>query len=224
MRTEHGGGVPDSTTFAQTLSELKREGSNLLVVGQAPGTAHEAACRRLLGAEGGEPRHRLFVLTAEADGCAAIPDGPVGDGTTTVVVQGEGGPHDPLPAHAAVTRVESDLLGQLGSSALAAIDDLADEHEGFDPAELRFCLDSVRPLLEAHRSETVFRLLHMLTSRVRQDDGMGHFHLRLDHGNDYVRLLEPLFDAVVEVRATDGAVEQRWHLRDREVTSEWLTL
>ena len=31
-------------------------------------------------------------------------------------------------------------------------------------------------------------------------------------------------DSWAQVRATDDAVEQRWHLRDREVTSEWLTL
>lgn len=224
MRTDHGGGVPDSTTFAQTLSELKREGSSLLVVGQASDAAHEAACRRLLGVDGDEPRHRLFVLTDAADGCAAIPADPAEGGTTTVVVQGDGGRTSPVPDHASLTTVEGELLGQLGSTALGAVDELEADHDGFDPAEFRFCFDSVRPLLSDHRSETVFRLLHMLTSRVRQSDGMGHFHLRLDHENDYVRLLEPLFDAVVEVRSGEETIEQRWHLRDREVTSDWVEL
>jgi hypothetical protein len=53
---------------------------------------------------------------------------------------------------------------------------------------------------------------------------MGHFHLRVDHDSDHVRLLEPLFDAVVEVRRTDTGRQQRWHLRDKGLESDWLDI
>jgi hypothetical protein len=43
-----------------------------------------------------------------------------------------------------------------------------------------------------------------------------------------VRLLEPLFDAVVEVRRTEDGdeerLEQRWHLRDRDAESGWIEI
>jgi len=222
MRTDHGSGVPDSATFAQTLSELKRNGSNLLLVGESESAAHRTACRRLMGFDGEDPRQRVYVLTRGAEGCAALPES-VQSGSTFLVRHEDAAPPDPIAPTVAETVVDNDLLSALGTTVLETVDGIEDETD-LDPGELRLCLDSVRPLLQQHRSETVFRLLHMVTSRVRQSTGMGHFHLRLDHENDYVRLLEPLFDAIVEVRVTDGSVEQRWHLRDSEVTSDWLEL
>jgi hypothetical protein len=64
----------------------------------------------------------------------------------------------------------------------------------------------------------------MMTARIREENGMGHFHLRRSRDDEIVRLLDPLFDAVVEVRTTDGTVEQRWHLRDGDVTSDWIAV
>ena len=222
MRTDHGSGVPDSATFAQRLSELKRTGSNLLLVGETGAAAHRTACRRLMGFDGEDARQRVYVLTRDAEGCADLP-GSASSGSTALVRHGGVEIAEPLSPTAEERVVDSDLLSALGTTVLGTIDDIEDEAE-LDPGELRLCLDSVRPLLQHHRSETVFRLLHMVTSRVRQSTGMGHFHLRLDHENDYVRLLEPLFDAIVEVRVESSAVEQRWHLRDSEVTSDWIEL
>ncbi len=222
MRTDHGSGVPDSATFAQTLSELKRTGSNLLLVGESRSAAHRTACRRLMGFDGDDARQRVYVLTRGAEGCAAVPES-VPAGATYLVRHEDADPPDPVAPTVEETVVDNDLLSALGTTVLETVDDI-EADTSLDPGELRLCLDSVRPLLQQHRSETVFRLLHMVTSRVRQSDGMGHFHLRLDHENDYVRLLEPLFDATVEVRVDDGSVEQRWHLRDSEVTSDWLEL
>jgi hypothetical protein len=219
MRTDHGSGVPDSATFAQTLSELKRNGSNLLLVGETHAAAHRAACRRLMGFDGDDPRRRVYVRTRGAEGVSAPPEDR--DETTVIVRHESVDPGTTGDAEQLV--VESDLLSAMGTTVLETVDDIEDDG-GLDPGELRLCLDSVRPLLQQHRSETVFRLLHMVTSRVRQSDGMGHFHLPLSNDNDYVRLLEPLFDAIVEVRTDGDDVEQRWHLRDSEVTSDWLAL
>lgn len=222
MRTDHGSGVPDSATFAQTLSELKRTGSNLLLVGETDGAAHRTACRRLMGFDGEDPRQRVYAHTRGAEGVSALPDSASED--ATLVVRHQSVDHDrPLPPTVEEVVVDSDLLSAMGTTVLQAVDDIEDDAT-LDPGELRLCLDSVRPLLQQHRSETVFRLLHMVTSRVRQSDGMGHFHLPLSNDNDYVRLLEPLFDAIVEVRHEDDTIEQRWHLRDSEVTSDWLQL
>lgn len=223
MRTEHGG-VPDSATFAQTLSELKREGSNILLVGDAPEDVHHPVCERLMGQRDGEdPRHRLFVFTDGAAGCSTVPEELTGEGSVRIVRQGANTSHSAVDP-TGESRVEGDLLSPLGKEVLATLDELQERHPELDPGMFRLCFDSVGPLLDRHRSETVFRLLHMLTTRVRQLNGMGHFHLALAHESDYVRLFEPLFDAVVEVREGEEAVEQRWHLRDSEVTSEWLTL
>jgi hypothetical protein len=226
MRTDPGRGVPDSTTFAQTLSTLKQEGSNILLVGETSATAHHAACSRLLG-DGDDPRRRLYVYTADNDGCGYAPAAPSSDDSAFLVTQsppeGAGPVRDDVPDRLDRTEVNTQLLASLGKAVIGAI---ADYDADFDlaPAELRLCFDSVTPLLREHKSENVFRLLHMVTSRVREVDGMGHFHLPLSRDSDYVHLLEPLFDAVVEVQETEDGLEQHWDLRDGETDTGWVEL
>jgi hypothetical protein len=202
-----GGGVPDSTAFSQQLAELKREGSNILVVGQEADRAHSGACRHLLGHDGAE-RRRVFVFTQGQSVCSCAPDAV--DGEREIVR------HDHGEADG------EDALSVLGSDVVRAIDVLEPVDDELEPAELRLCFDSLGPLFVGHESEHLFRLLHVVTSRVRQVDGMGHFHLRVDRDSDHVNLLEPLFDAVVEVREDGETSEQRWHLRNSNVSSDWL--
>lgn len=226
MRTDHGGGVPDSTTFAQTLSSLKQEGSNILLVGQTSGNAHHAACRRLLG-DGDDPRRRLFVYTAGNESCGSPPKAPNTDDDAYIVAQTMDEETDPVHHDVAeeIDRsvVGNQLLASLGKAVIDAVATYDDDHD-LDPAELRLCFDSVTPLLREHKSENVFRLLHMVTSRIREVDGMGHFHLPLSRDSDYVHLLEPLFDAIVEVRETDDGLEQCWELRDTDTDTGWVDL
>ncbi|NHN48907.1 hypothetical protein G9464_15060 [Halostella sp. JP-L12] len=221
MHTEHGGGVPEGTTFSQELAALKREGSNILVVGTATDDAHVLACRRLLGQSQDDPRRRLFVFTDGHSACERLPEN--GCGPVRIVRQGDEAAFADRPDVSEAV-VDSRMLSALGTEIIAGVNEFEDEVDGFDPAELRVCVDSVAPLLEEHPPENVFRLLHMVTSRIRQASGMGHFHLDVGKDSDAVHLLEPLFDAVVEVREQGGNVEHRWHLRDQEVSSGWIDL
>ncbi len=225
MRTEHGGGVPESTTFAQALDELKREGSNLLLVGDTDTDAHAAASRRLLGEESAA-RRRLFVFTKGADVCADLPGDTAPETTRVISQRTDDGTAMPPNWSADLDEVvvSPEMLSPLAMNVVDAIETFDEETGGLDPAQLRVCFDSITSLLRDHQSENVFRLLHLVTSSVRTVNGMGHFHLLLDRDNDYVRLLEPMFDAVVELRVDDGTIQQRWHLRDQEVTSDWMAL
>jgi len=225
MRTEHGGGVPDSATFAQALAELKREGSNLLLVGEATADAHAAASRRLLG-DPGESRRRLFVFTRGADVCAGLPEDTDPSSVRVISQRTTDGSAKPTdwPDGLDEIVVEADMLSPLAMEVIEAIEEFDEETDGLEPAQLRLCFDSITSLYRQHQSENVFRLLHLVTSRVRQVKGMGHFHLRLDKDSEYVRLLEPMFDAVIEMRVEGDAAQQRWHLRDQEVTSDWVDL
>lgn len=227
MRTDHGGGVPDSTAFAQTLSSLKQEGSNILLVGQTSGAAHHAACERLLGDGDGEaPRRRVYVYTAGNESCGFTARAPGAEESACIVTQAteDGtGVHEGVPESIERTVVGNQLLASLGAEIIDAVAAYDDEFD-LAPAELRLCFDSVTPLLRDHKSENVFRLLHMVTSRVREVDGMGHFHLPLERDSDYVHLLEPLFDAIVEVRDGEDGLEQRWDLRDRGTDTGWIPL
>ncbi|SFB95369.1 hypothetical protein SAMN05444422_103218 [Halobiforma haloterrestris] len=219
MVTEYGSGGTDLGTFARTLERLKREGCNVLLVGANATDCHGVVCRRLCGAAGPEPRRRLFVTDGEGPVAedAAMERGAASGNEVAV--------RDADHVGETIRIDEHDSLGAIGIDIVEAIDDLEDEVGGFAPSELRLCMDSVAGLFREHDAERVFRLLHVTASRVDHIDGMGHYHLPLERDHDAVNLLEPLFDAVVELRVrSDGdRREQRWHLREGE-TTDWISL
>lgn len=220
-------GTADGAAFAQALSALKERGSNLLVVGGVLDGAHGAACDRLQGDVGGPPRHRLFVRTDGSSGCGIKPG--LSTGETRVVAQetatrsaaAAASPAGP-DAGARTRHVEAGDPGALAAAIVDEIDDLSTGE--LEPGQLRVCFDSLLPLLGEYEEDEVFRVLNLVTTRVRQVNGMGHYHLPVDTDEHAVSLLEPQFDAVIELRADDDGPEHRWELVEHEVDSGWLPL
>jgi hypothetical protein len=120
--------------------------------------------------------------------------------------------------------VESDDLRDLGTTVEEVIEEFDTGADGLSPAELRLCFDSITPLVAEREGRDVRRFLLGLTETVERYDGMAHYHLPSEYGSETVEELERLFDAVVEVRHAAGEVEQRWHLRDPEITTDWVPL
>ena len=217
MGSEPGVGVPASASFAQALDTLKREGSNILLVGDVEPGPRESACHRLLGDSSTDSRFRLFVTTDPSRVEATD------DVESAYLVQRPADSNRARQEYPTTNVTETTMLGVLGTEFVETVDEFEAESGTVEPSELRVCVDSVSTLLQTNDSENVFRLLHVMTTRIRQISGMGHYHLPAGRDEEAVRLLEPLFDAVVEIRAGDQA-EHRWHLRDTETTTDWITL
>lgn len=221
-----GPDTAEGAAFAQALSALKERGSNLLVVGGTLEGAQADVCDRLLGEDAERPRRRVFVRTDGTTGC--IPGPGMGPGERTRVVTQSTSTRSisaaPVSSQDVPTQTVAEAdLGELASATADAIDDV-EPARGFDPAELRVCFDSLLPLFADHDRESVFRMLDLVSRRVAEVDGMGHYHLPVDADEEVVRLLEPLVDAVVELRVRDGDPEHNWDLVDRDVESGWLPL
>jgi len=215
MSDETAGG-DRATTFAEALEDLKSRGSMLLVVGTGGNLA--AVCENLRG--DGDDRRRLYVRTG---GRSARPETEVGVPSRTIhygadtrsaaaetAGSGTGGP-DRI--------VESglpDLQAALGE-AVAALEPA----DGYVAGQLRVCVDAADALLSRHEDARVFQLIHALGGRMRETGGMCHVHLPVAYDDEHVQLLAPLFDAIVEVR---HGTEQRWHLHDPDLTTDWLPL
>lgn len=220
---ETGSGTTETAAFTQALASLKRRGSNLLLVGATNDGAHVDACRRLLGADG-SARRRLFVFT-DRDHSAPVPQGA----DESAVVE-----YESKTRSAATEETDADAgsaptrrvvtLDELGEATRSAIESIESAAGDLSPAELRVCFDSLRPIIEEYSEERVFRFLHALTGDVRSVRGMGHFHLPVAFDDPTVRTIAPLFDAVVEVRTQGEESHQRWHLRDEDVSTDWLPL
>lgn len=220
----------ETTALVQELDELKQRGSNLLVVGSRMPTAHRAACQQFLGEASSEPRRRLFALadpstsiedriprTADPESLRVVRYAAESRSAAATQPTSQSDPIDETP-------IEHDDIGEFGRALSRAIVEFEAASGGLSPAELRLCFDSLTPLLSGYEPETVFRFLHLLTRRVRTVDGMGHYHLTTDRNTQTVALLEPLFDAVIELCLHDGTLHQRWYLRDRGLTTGWLQL
>lgn len=229
LQREHSGvGLRTATAFARTLSRLKRNGCNLLVVGNGHEPTRTNACRRLLGCEGGEPRRRLVVAAdssaaAARDRLPAASTTPSGERDTIIdwetPTRSGAAVAEPRPSGTRTVPIAADDLAGLGIEIHETVAD--DEHE---PAQLRLCFDSLTPLIARFDHETVFRFLHLVTGLIGRARGMGHYHLPVGRNAEATRTVAPLFDAIVELRTEGGRPEQRWHVPDEDLVTGWLAV
>lgn len=229
MRGEERRGSSEAVVqFTQRLSKLKREGCNILLVGTE---ALSDGCARLLGESEARPRRRLFVTTdADSASVRAKLDsvGAHESRDSAVVVDWDANTQSASTdeddgQNLRVETVEGDFK-ELGTTIESVVDGFEEATGGLVPSELRLCFDSLTPLVAEHELSSVSRFLLGLTETVERADGMAHYHLPADYDDATVEMLAPLFDAVVEVRHTDEAVQQRWHLSNPGITTDWLTL
>jgi hypothetical protein len=159
-----------------------------------------------------------FEAPARSTAAAVCTD----DSTTSPA--GPESPAESAPARDPLAnRVDGDVveLGREVAKTIAQFDSIAG---GLSPAELRLAFDCLSVILAECDLETAFRFSHVLANHVRSVDGMAHFWLPRELDDEAVRVLEPLFDAVVELRLDGTELQQRWHFRDVDLTSEWLVL
>lgn len=228
FRDRHVTARSDGTvTVESALARLKHAGGNLLVVGGVPDDVVDTASATLLGdaaldracvftlCERGvdTARTRLSMAGADAGG-ARIVDcrGTVRSATTA---------DDAAEPSVTDTAVDVD---DIEAGVVDAIDGIEYERGGLDPAELRFCFDSLRPLVDRYDADGVASVLAPVCTAVRRASGMGHYVLPVERDSAVVRAVEPLFDAVVELDTGDAGPEQRWHLRGTGHTTEWFGL
>jgi len=222
----------DSTMALRAgLTTLKRRGSNLLVVGAVAADIHQRACHRFLGDETFAPRQRIAVLTGtHHTGIEQYLTGPHSPAASTRIInyapdaRATSAEASLNEESTVATEAEPENLPELKTTVAESIADIQDHNKNLSPAELRVCVDSLLPLIDGNGREAVVRLVYPLAQRIRAAQGMGHFHLPIDPELAVVEEFEPMFEAMIELRMDQGVPEQRWHLRDADVMSEWLPL
>ena len=232
MLTNGDMGASETALFAQALSALKRRGSSVLVVGEGRECTQLDSCRRLLGDATAGPRHRVLVSTeggVDIDRRLPANESGSGSGSVTLVDRSiktrsaSAAESTSAIGSVSTTLVEGDGLAPLGDAIAEAIAGV--ETGGpLAPAELRVCIDSLAPLLADHDEADVFEFLHALGGEIRRANAMGHTHLPVAYEADPVSTLALAFDAVIELRVEGDGSEQRWHLTDEDITTDWLAL
>lgn len=203
--------------FSQSLASLKRHGCSLLVTGPVRDGTHLRLSRRLLGDAGDITRRRLVVITDSNSRGDRRPDDSVDEDTYRVI--------DRRPAIRSVASCmcasrSSVDLSTLERDMIEAIDAFDAAADGLAPAELRVCIDSLRPLVDRHGLAGVESFLTTVTERIHETNGMGHVHFPIDLDCVTVSRLSPLFDVIIEVRPG----KHRWHLLDSDILTDWLAV
>lgn len=217
-------------TFAEALDQLKRQGCLVLVVGQVGDDAKYAGCRRLLGDALLETRRRLF-LTTDSD----ISTHPGAKATC-----GHAAPEDShaitykTTARSAASVSESPTTAVKTDSVEGSLDDLMEtmsqavsrlesRADGFDPSELRICVDDLDAMIANDDDRDVVEFVRDLRELVLDARGLCHAHLSRDVPGVPVDAIIRYFDAIIEVDSSN-APRQRWHVRHSGITTDWLEL
>jgi hypothetical protein len=231
----------DVEAFSNELAALKRDGCNVLVVSDAAGRG--PACERLLGAPELDRSHVFLATAADVStvldrhrprrtdpSTLGVVDATPAAGTRSAAAAapstGTAGP--------SLSAADDDWYDRVGDftdfeAVLAAADDALDRvaTPADSPGAVRFCVDGLDPFLDAVTAgdateEGLFRFLHLLTSTVRDADGMGHFHVSSAADDDLLATLEPLFGATLHIDTDEtGAARQRWHLHESGRVTDW---
>ncbi|WP_224332146.1 DUF7504 family protein [Haloprofundus halobius] len=222
--------TPGQNSFTRTLSELKRQGCNILVVGSTAPDARQSLTRRLLGDATVESRKRLFVFTDGVHTHENLGNGPRDADSLRVVTQSavvrgalaaESLSGSNLGGPVSREYVEADGVGSLSWAIGDAIHSF-ESGESLAPSELRLCLDSLQPLVEDHGVGAVRRFVSVVGGRIDSVSGMAHYHLSSPLDDPVVDGLADVFDGIIELRMCDGIPEHRWTFPDRTLPNDWI--
>lgn len=233
----------DEPEFVDVLQSLKEEGSNLLVVGDAPRQLFTKASASLFGGTD-ERRYRLLAVTDASPQSIVerLPDPEETPGAfdeTTEVINHASPPRSvvdagdqagtPLLDHVSERRVVDPQLAGLQAEIVESMAAFDHDSGGLRPGQLRVGIDSLGSLFEHYDEGVVRRCLQVVTGYVRDYSAMAHYVLAEPYESDRVQRFVDEFDAVVEIRPVDSAgqdhnAEERWHVPSRDLTTEWLPL
>lgn len=216
-------------TLQSELDRLKQTGVNLLVCGAVPDAIRDEMSARLLG-DADRDRTVLFALSDRPKQTAVqrlsnaeIPEHRAHVLSTSDPARSAATQTNTTNLNASISTV-SGTLEDVQTSILQTLSDLEQQQDGFDPAELRFCFDSLRPFIETVDQERITTVLTQLCESIKQRNGMGHFLLPSAFASTRVQKVRSLFDIVVELRIGDQGPEYRWHLQTTDFTTRWVPI
>ncbi|WP_330631996.1 DUF7504 family protein [Halocatena halophila] len=222
------GSVQGSAALIDALDRLKQQGSVLLVVGELSRGSHQLACQHLMGDQSMH-RHRLFV---SSDGTSSVQQSAISDSShhrdyiidyltdTDAEVECPLSSPDPAGVPHSTATCPSTLIGEV----VRTLREIERAAQPFTAGEVRVCVDSLETLIETYGRQTALRLVRYVTEAAQRRTGIIHLHLPVDRDDPLTRLFEPLSDAVIELRAADTQPQQRWHLMNEGIQSDWTSV
>lgn len=235
---EPGGAVEDR--FANELMRLKRRGCCVLVTGSVSERVRTMQSRALFGSVE-EHRQRVFALTdaTPTETAEYLPgeltpehsDVTVLDYTDTVRdVTGVTDlsslqPYSSTTSSRAETpEVETTSVTGLGETLYDSIAATI-QTDQLSPGELRVGVATLNALIAMDGLPATCAFVDAVRTDLLATNGLGHVHFPGSIDDDSLAALYPVVDIHLELRETKQCPpEQRWHLLDADLTTNWLRL
>lgn len=218
--------------FAESLAELKHTGANLLILGSVPTEAHDTVCKQMFGSNSDIPHCRVAIQVG-SDTPPTTSDTPMRALSTETPVYTVHNTSQQFTTYRLTDDTRESIIHfkntenrstALREIAIETIDHLERRHDGFSPSELRVCFNVHQNLLNEYDVHQIREIIRSLTRRIRESNGLGHFHLKPSFENHLQSSLLSLFEGIVTLKTHNGTTYQRWQLRDSEITSEWIPI
>ncbi|WP_458190733.1 DUF7504 family protein [Haladaptatus sp. NG-WS-4] len=216
----------DHITIESELGRLKRTGGNILLTGNIPEDVLNRVSAQFLG-DSKFKRTSFFALygrdTEIAQTRLSQARGPSDRAhivTHESIARSAADVQSNQPSQLSVSTV-TESLEEFQTTIQDQLFDLQQQRNGFDPAELRFCFDSIQHLMEKEGAESVERFLTAIMEAIEDMRGLGHYILSDEYNSRSVQTIQSKFDVTIELKIGERGPEQRWHLHDTEHTTKW---
>lgn len=234
-----GLGYAVENRFADELARLKQRGCCVLVTGSVSEGVRTMQSRALFGSVDA-PRQRVFALTdaTPAETAKYLPDGLTPEHSDVTVLDHTDTVRDAtgvtdlssLQLHSSTTssrtetpQIETAVTG-LGETLYDSIAATIQTNQ-LSPGELRVGVATLNTLIAMDGLPETCEFVDEIRTELLAASGMGHVHFPGSLDSDALAALRPLVDIHLELRESKQCPpEQRWHLLDADLTTNWLQL
>ena len=198
------------STDAAALDDLV-DVSNVLLLGPSVGEAVDAGCKRLLTADEGDALLVVSFMLSPSEWVDQWTD-RVGDLPEDVVVVATSDAfNQPGDDHGIPDEMTVEYLSSPGDlTGIGMIISKYLERWHDNDRRMAVCFDSLTTLLQYAESRSVYRFLHLITTRLSGADARAHFHL--DPGTQDEQTVSTITSTFQAVAECDG---DGWDVRTR---------
>ncbi len=205
-----GGSVDETRRFAQRLNEFKSEGCCILVTGNADNKAFNRQLRKSLG----ESSRKQIIVATDTTEPERILGPDISDSKSSVEVIKQ-------PVRS-VSTASTSQLDRLSNEILNVVHRF-DNAFGLSDNDLRIGVEELNQLSDQVDRQTVIRFIRSLTQTIEFVNGTAYCQFRGSTERAEYLIDSGLFDARIEVR-NDRQGEERWHLPEDDITTDWVEI
>lgn len=218
----------EAVDLSAYLTELKQQGSALLVTGDVSGTTRAYVSQQFMGETGIYPVRRRILIDIgreKRDLNQYLPTSvsPASQYVRIIHVQGRARSTVDFPS----TDIGSDdRLDVLQDEVVDVLSEFKEQCDHTLAGVIRLGITSMLPLMHKHGNDAAVELCQSLSSKIKSSRGMAHYHLPVRSDDPLVDTIAGTVDAHIELRERDHLVEHRWDILDEEFKgkTDWIAL